>query len=93
MTTTPDAVDTLECAILEATDGYAKGAARAVADYLELEGFTITRQPAMTEAELEREARNLCTAQNIYWDNSHPTTHYMTEAAAIQLAKKYRGTL
>lgn len=63
-------------------------------DVLEMlisKGFTITRQPAMTDAELEREARKLCTVQNIYWDKSQPTTHYMTEAAAIALAKRCRG--
>lgn len=43
MTTTPDAVEALECAILEATDGYTKGVAKAVANFLELEGFTISR--------------------------------------------------
>ena len=49
-----------------------------------------TRQPAMTDAELELEAEELCTATDADW--KCPTVkHYMTKEAAMALAKKYRG--
>lgn len=60
--------------------------ASGVIKHLNAKGFIIARQPAMTEAELEREAENMAVISR-----THGVTLLMIRNMFIELAKKYRG--
>lgn len=86
----PDAVEALTKAIEIEWNAILKFTAVKLIGHLAAQGFTITRQPAMTDAELEREAYELADAV------SKASCKGQISAATLRnnvvsLAKKYRG--
>ena len=86
MTTTPEAVEALGIAMYknanEEFSGTIQEHAEAALRHLETKGFTITRAPQMTEAELK-----LAMEAAIY--ECEPERNKVK--FAIEIAKKYRG--
>lgn len=93
---TPDAVDSIKAATQDVGSFLAikvkdlddktlelfGSAINVFKESLERQGFTITRQPAMTDAELERE---------MYANASGDPGSLIYTKRAIEIAKKYRG--
>lgn len=84
----PDAVEALYKA-MAICYSFVKLDPEGVLAALTKQGFTITRQPAMTDAELEREAHAIAVSAVMCADHSGYIPE--VERDIITLAKKYRG--
>lgn len=85
-----EAVEALHAALscTSSIDGFSVGAPAEVIKHLNARGFIIARaEPPMSEAELEREARELSLYAG---NNSDPDDMTMSVLDAIELVKKYR---